>query len=120
MRGKSKDLPVLISYLSTFEDVVVMDIVLYGAGLSLEFVTLFVLRIRQPRVHRPFKIPLGNTGLLLMLLLPVSVYIIALSGALHSSGGMVMPALISIGMLISAELTWRLVVWRTPALKQVT
>ena len=60
------------------------------------------------------------TLLLLMLLLPVSVYIIALSGALHSSGNMVMPALISIGMLISAEFAWRLVVWRTPALKQVT
>lgn len=111
---------VSILILWTFEDLVVMDIVLYGAGLSLEFVALFVLRIRQPRAHRPFKIPLGNTGLLLMLLLPVSVYIIALSGALHSSGNMVMPALISIGMLISAEFAWRLVVWRTPALKQVT
>jgi len=53
-----------------------------------------------------------------MLLLPVGVYIVALSGALTSSGSMVMPALISIGMLISAELAWRLVLWRTPALKQ--
>jgi amino acid transporter len=111
---------VSILILWTFEDLVVMDIVLYGAGLSLEFVALFVLRIRQPLAHRPFKIPLGNTGLLLMLLLPVSVYVIALSGALHSSGGMVIPALVSIGMLISAELAWRLVIWWTPALKQVT
>lgn len=111
---------VSVLILWTFEDLVVMDIVLYGAGLSLEFVTLFVLRIREPLAHRPFTIPLGNTGLLLMLLLPVGVYIIALAGALHSSGGMVKPALISIGMLISAELVWRFVVWRTPALKQVT
>jgi len=111
---------VSILILWTFEDLVVMDIVLYGAGLSLEFVTLFVLRIRQPEAHRPFRIPLGNTGLLLMLLLPMGVYIIALSGALYSSGSMVMPALISIGMLMSAELAWRLVLWRTPSLKQLT
>ena len=104
----------------TFEDLVVMDIVLYGAGLSLEFVTLFVLRIRQPLAHRPFRIPLNNTGLLLMILLPVGVYAIALSGALTSSGAMAIPALISIGMLISAELGWQLVLWRTPALKQQT
>jgi amino acid transporter len=102
----------------TFEDLVVMDIVLYGAGLSLEFVTLFVLRIRAPMEHRPFRIPLGNAGLLGMILLPFGVYVIALSGALYSSGGMAMPALISIGMLLSAELVWRLVLWRTPALKQ--
>lgn len=113
----ASSLVVSILVLWTFEDLVVMDIVLYGAGLSLEFVTLFVLRIRQPLAHRPFRIPLGNTGLFLMLLLPVGVYVIALSGALLSSGSMAMPALISIGMLISAELAWRLVVWRTPALK---
>jgi amino acid transporter len=111
---------VSILILWTFEDLVVMDIVLYGAGLSLEFVTLFVLRIRQPMAHRPFRIPLNNTGLLLMILLPVGVYAIALSGALTSSGAMAMPALISIGMLISAELGWQLVLWRTPALKQQT
>jgi len=111
---------VSILILWTFEDLVVMDIVLYGAGLSLEFVTLFVLRIRQPLAHRPFRIPLNNTGLLLMILLPVGVYVIALSGALTSSGAMAMPALISIGMLISAELGWQLVLWRTPALKQQT
>ncbi len=110
---------VSILILWTFADLVVMDIVLYGAGLSLEFVTLFVLRIRQPKAHRPFRIPLGNKGLFLMLLLPVGVYVIALSGALYSSGSMAMPALISIGMLISAELAWRFIVWRTPALKQL-
>jgi amino acid transporter len=111
---------VSILILWTFADLVVMDIVLYGAGLSLEFVTLFVLRIRQPLAHRPFRIPLNNAGLLLMILLPVGVYAIALSGALTSSGTMAMPALISIGMLISAELGWQLVLWRRPALKQQT
>jgi len=101
-----------------FSDLVVMDIVLYGAGVALEFIALFIMRVRQPQAYRPFKIPLNNSGLLLMILLPIGVYIIALSGALMSSGSMATPALVSIGMLLSAELAWQLVIWRTPSLRQ--
>ncbi|MBN8856322.1 MAG: hypothetical protein BGO55_17560 [Sphingobacteriales bacterium 50-39] len=101
-----------------FSDLVVMDIVLYGAGITLEFIALFNLRVRQPLAYRPFKIPLNNAGLLLMILLPIGVYAIALSGALISSDSMATPALVSIGMLFSAELAWQLVIWRTPSLRQ--
>ena len=111
---------VSVLVLWTFSDLVVMDIVLYGAGISLEFIALLVLRIRLPQAHRPFRIPLGNKGLLLMILLPIGVYCIALCGALYSSDSMATPALVSIGMLFSAELAWRVVVWRTPELKQQT
>jgi len=104
---------VSILILWTFSDLVVMDIVLYGAGMALEFIALFIMRVRQPLAHRPFKIPLNNTGLLLMILLPIGVYAIALSGALVSSDSMATPALVSIGMLLSGELAWRLVIWRT-------
>jgi hypothetical protein len=97
-----------------------MDIVLYGAGMALEFIALFVMRVRQPLAHRPFKIPLNSFGLLLMILLPIGVYVIALSGALTSSESMAIPALVALGMLFSAELAWRVVVWRTPTLKQQT
>jgi amino acid transporter len=111
---------VSILILWEFSDLVVMDIVLYGAGITLEFIALFTMRVRQPLAHRPFKIPLNNAGLLLMILLPVGVYAIALSGALVSSDSMATPALVSIGMLFSAELAWRLVIWRTPSLRQQT
>jgi amino acid transporter len=111
---------VSVLVLRTFSDLVVMDIVLYGAGMALEFVALLIMRIRQPQVHRPFRIPLNKTGLLLMILVPIGIYGIALSGALMSSDSMATPALVSIGMLFSAELVWRLLVWRTPGLKQPT
>jgi amino acid transporter len=113
---------VVVSVLAlwTFSDLVIMDIVLYGAGMALEFVALFIMRVRQPLAHRPFRIPLNKTGLVVMILLPVGVYGVALSGALVSSGSMAAPALLSIGMLFSAELVWRLLVWRTPGLKQQT
>jgi amino acid transporter len=43
----------------TFERLISIDLVLYGAALMLEFVALVVLRIREPQLLRPFKIPGG-------------------------------------------------------------
>lgn len=43
----------------TFERLISIDLVLYGAALLLEFVALVVLRVREPELHRPFKIPGG-------------------------------------------------------------
>jgi type 1 glutamine amidotransferase len=110
---------VSILILCTFADLITMDIMLYGAGLSLEFITLLVLRVREPSRDRPFRIPLGTRGLGLMILLPMSVYFIALSGSIHSSGRAAMPVFVALGMLVSAELIWRLIVWRNPALRTV-
>jgi len=38
-----------------FERLISIDLILYGSSLLLEFVALIVLRIREPRLHRPFK-----------------------------------------------------------------
>jgi amino acid transporter len=107
---------VSILILWTFSDLVIMDIILYGAGLSLEFVTLLVLRIKEPFRERPFRIPLNNTGLFLMTLLPLCVYTVALTGTIHASERMAMPVFFAFGMLFSAELIWRLILWRNPGL----
>ena len=42
-----------------FRRLVELDIVLYGASLLLEFVALAVLRVKEPGLPRPFKIPGG-------------------------------------------------------------
>ncbi|MBS1602407.1 MAG: APC family permease [Bacteroidetes bacterium] len=107
---------VSILILFTFSDLVVMDIILYGAGLTLEFITLLVLRRKEPLRHRPFRIPLNNTGLLLMILLPIAVYSIALTGTLLTSEKMFYPIVLALAMLFSAGLAWRLVLWRNPRL----
>ncbi|MBT9332452.1 APC family permease [Paracidobacterium acidisoli] len=39
----------------SFERLISMDLMLYGASLILEFVALIVLRIREPRLERPFR-----------------------------------------------------------------
>ncbi|HWX91845.1 MAG TPA: APC family permease [Terriglobales bacterium] len=45
-----------------FERLVTIDILLYGASLSLEFVALIYLRVREPELARPFRVPGGMFG----------------------------------------------------------
>jgi amino acid transporter len=46
----------------TFERLISIDLVLYGASLVLEFVALIVLRVREPELPRPFRVPGGLAG----------------------------------------------------------
>ena len=46
----------------TFERLISIDLVLYGASLLLEFVALVVLRQREPELVRPFRVPGGMAG----------------------------------------------------------
>jgi amino acid transporter len=99
----------------TFSDLVIMDITLYGAGLSLEFIALIILRKKEPLAVRPFKIPLNQAGLFMLFLLPLGVYIVALSGAIYASDRNTAPALTAIGMLLSAAVVWGLIRYNNPA-----
>ncbi|GAA4337975.1 amino acid permease [Mucilaginibacter gynuensis] len=107
---------VSLMVLWTFADLLIIDVTVYGAGLSLEYITLLTLRIKQPGRHRPFKIPLSTKGLYLMIVLPVSVYFIALAGAFASEEKGIQAALFAIIALSSAELVWRIITWRKPNL----
>ena len=49
-----------------FERLVTLDIMIYGASLTLEFVALIVLRIREPELKRPFRVPGGMLGAILI------------------------------------------------------
>ena len=49
----------------SFERLISIDLVLYGAALLLEFIALVVLRLREPNLLRPFRVPGGLTGAIL-------------------------------------------------------
>jgi len=49
-----------------FERLVTIDVLLYGMSLSLEFIALIVLRIKEPTLRRPFKVPGGMAGAILV------------------------------------------------------
>jgi len=114
---------VSILILFTFDDLVIMDIILYGAGLSLEFIALVILRRKAPDARRPFRIPLGRYGLIALYLLPLTVYTVALTGAFLSkkdapfwSSERSGPIFLAFGMLFSAAIVWRIIRWRRPHL----
>jgi amino acid transporter len=96
----------------TFGELLIIDITLYGAALFLEYVALIRLRIREPGMHRPFRIPLGVPGLVAMALLPLSVYAVAVGAAFLDEGGSLKPVLFAVVTLSSAELGWLAIRWR--------
>ena len=61
-----------------FERLVTLDIMVYGASLLLEFVSLVVLRIRQPQLPRPFRVPGGLAGAILAGAFPTALLVLAL------------------------------------------
>ena len=97
-----------------FADLLIIDVTVYGAGLSLEYISLIKLRKTEPDTHRPFKIPLSTTGLYGLVLLPLAVYFIALAGAFSSTAQAVWAAVFAIAALSSAEIIWRLILWKKP------
>jgi len=66
-----------------FERLVTLDIVLWGASMVLEFVALVLLRIREPELIRPFRVPGGVLACALLGVAPTTLIIIA---GLHSRG----------------------------------
>lgn len=74
----------LFSMLS-FDKLVVMDILIYCAALSLEFVALVVLRLRQPDAPRPFRIPLGWLGVAYVCLAPFAFGLLVVWANLRDS-----------------------------------
>jgi amino acid transporter len=98
-----------------FARLVTLDIMLYGASLSLEFVTLIVLRIREPELKREFRVPGGLPGVILLCVFPISLMGLALVKSGHETilgmNGLVFGAIIigagALGYLATKK-------WRVP------
>jgi amino acid transporter len=61
-----------------FKRLVTLDIMLYGASLMLEFVTLVALRIREPHLRRTFRVPGGMAGAVTCGLFPLALLVLAM------------------------------------------
>ena len=68
-----------------FRRLVTLDIMLYGASLVLEFVTLVVLRIKEPNLKRGFRVPGGLIGAVLTGVFPLLLLLLAVVESNHET-----------------------------------
>ena len=69
-----------------FEKLLLLDTTLYGLSLILEFAALIALRIREPSLPRPYKVPGGLLGCILISLGPVPIMCLAFYESLSDDG----------------------------------
>jgi len=69
---------VLLSWLS-FQEIIAAENFLYCFGMILEFIAFIKLRIQKPTVSRPYKIPVGTFGSILMLIPPTLLILVVMS-----------------------------------------
>jgi amino acid transporter len=62
-----------------FERLITLDVLFYGASLALEFVTLVVLRLREPELYRPFRVPGGIWGAVIVGVEPLLLMIVSVA-----------------------------------------
>jgi amino acid transporter len=68
-----------------FERLVTIDILLYGASLALEFAALIWLRVREPKLARPFRVPGGMFGALAIGIAPMMLLGFSIVRSEHES-----------------------------------
>jgi amino acid transporter len=100
----------------SFERLISIDLVLYGASLLLEFVALVALRLREPALKRPFRIPGGLTAAILSGVGPALLIVFAMYAARDERVGP-LPAL-ALAALVGAAGPLVYLVARTASLRQ--
>ena len=81
----------------SFERLISLDIILYGASLILEFLALVVLRIREPKLERPFRA--GNFALVCLISVAPTLLLIYAAVASRHERMAGMPALLLGGLI---------------------
>ncbi|XP_072965877.1 probable polyamine transporter At1g31830 isoform X2 [Typha angustifolia] len=71
---------VLLSWMS-FQEIVAAENFLYCFGMILEFLAFIMLRIKHPSGRRPYRIPIGTVGAILMVIPPTILICVVLAFA---------------------------------------
>jgi amino acid transporter len=93
----------------SLDRILLLDILLYGASLILEFAALVVLRIREPNLVRPFKIPGGTGGAIAISVAPCGLLVLAAALNRHEQVGSISAATLAGGVAICGLIVYSLV-----------
>jgi amino acid transporter len=86
---------------------VAIDVLVYGLALVLELAALVALRLREPGLARPFRIPGGLAGAVLVGVAPTALVAWAFWKARGEPGAFGLPALALVGIVVAAgPLLW--------------
>ena len=100
-----------------FSRLVLLDVLLYGLSLALEFIALVVLRIREPGLARPFRVPGGLPGAIAVGVLPMGLLVAAAFTAAEVLGDRTLALLVGASLaLIGPLLYWAALRYRRFAL----
>ena len=90
-----------------FSRLIEIDVMIYGLGLMLEFVALVALRLREPSLPRPFRVPGGTLAVAALGVVPMALVSVALWRGRHETAG----ALPSLGLGCMLVMVGPLVYW---------
>ena len=68
-----------------FVKLIELDIAIYGLSLILEFAALIALRIKEPKLPRPFRVPGGVTGCVVASVGPTLLILLAVIESVHQT-----------------------------------
>jgi amino acid transporter len=88
-----------------FTKLVVIDILLYSAELFLEFLALMALRIKEPEMERPFRVPGGWPGLILVTVSPMALALVVAAASMQGARAdlyqlVIVPVVVASGIVI--------------------
>ena len=80
----------LIACTFPFEVIVVVDVMLFISAYVLIFISACILRVKEPDLDRPFRVPLGTRGFIALCIPPIAIALLALfiSGADYFLAGL--------------------------------
>lgn len=102
---------VSIMVLLTFGELLVMDVTIYFAGIVLELIALIRLRKSLQDAPRPFRIPIGSRGLIILAACPIAIYLLAITDILKKVECAAILFIIALLLICSGELIWQLMKW---------
>jgi amino acid transporter len=95
-----------------FERLLMIDVLLYGAALVLEFIALVALRLREPQLPRPFRIPGGLAGAVLVGVVPTALIAIAFVKNREEQIAGISALWLAFALIVLGPLVYALAGWR--------
>jgi amino acid transporter len=104
---------IVLIFGTNLDRLLLLDILLYGTSLILEFVALVALRLREPNLPRPFVVPGGLVGAVLAGVGPTAMLLIAFLKNRDEHLGSFSTLTLSLLFMLAGVLLYFLVVWTT-------